>query len=204
MTSRHIVLAGDSIFDNDIYVLGEPGVIEQLRTSIPDDWSAYKIAVDGDCIRDIRAQLKGLPSHATDLIVSVGGNDVLHYADLLQKVTQLSDLPGLLTAPLAAFRAEYGQMLQLAKGTGLKTSVCTIYTAVPFEEILFRQYAPIAIAEFNRVILEEAGKLGLPVIRLEEVCTREEDYSKVSPIEPSAIGGQKIVDHLIETLRLTL
>lgn len=40
MTVKHICLMGDSIFDNDGYVPGEPGVIEQLRRAIPKTWSA--------------------------------------------------------------------------------------------------------------------------------------------------------------------
>lgn len=202
MVSKHIVLAGDSVFDNDGYVLGEPGVIEQLRTSLPKDCSADKIAVDGDCIRHIRAQLKRLPTHATDLIVSVGGNDVLQHAGLLQKITEASDLPGLIKGPLAFFREDYAEMLTWVSATGLRIRACTIYTAVPLAEAVFRQFAPLAIGEFNQVILEEADKVRIPVIRLDEVCTEEEDYSKVSPIEPSAIGGQKIVNHLIDVLRL--
>ena len=75
MNSRRLVLAGDSIFDNDGYVYGAAGVIEQLRKTLPAHCSATKIAVDGDCIRHVDRQLSGLPTNATDLIVSVGGND---------------------------------------------------------------------------------------------------------------------------------
>ena len=85
MQDKHLVLAGDSIFDNDSYVLGEAGVIEQLRSSIPKTWSASKVAVDGDCIHHVKGQIAGLPTHTTDLIVSVGGNDALSHSSLLSK-----------------------------------------------------------------------------------------------------------------------
>lgn len=200
MDIRHIVLAGDSIFDNDDYVLGEPGVIEQMRKSIPENWSASKIAVDGDCIADVATQLPGIPSNTTDMIVSVGGNDARRHAALLDKINTVSELPRYLVGPLAGFRAEYAALLQELNGRRHKLHVCTIYTAIPFDDALWRQYAPLAIEAFNAVILDEAFKAVVPVIRLDEICVDETDFSSVSPIEPSSTGGQKIVDHIIQVL----
>src|SRR5215510_7733026 len=93
---KHVVLAGDSIFDNDVYVLGEPGVIEQMRRALPAGWSAFKIAVDGDCIRDVPAQLSRLPTHATDLVLSIGGNDMIGYSHILSDVQDPGALPSML------------------------------------------------------------------------------------------------------------
>jgi hypothetical protein len=45
---------------------------------------------------------------------------------------------------------------------------------------------------FNDVILREAFRARMPVIDLRLVCTDAADYSRTSPIEPSAIGGGKI------------
>jgi len=201
MESKHIVLAGDSIFDNDGYVLGEPGVIEQMRKSLPlPSWSAFKIAVDGDCISHVAQQIANLPTNATDLIVSVGGNDARQHSGLLQKVSSPADLPKLLEGPLAAFRAEYNSMLGKLLQIDVRTHLCTIYTAVPFEDPAWRQYAPFAINAFNKIILDEANAHSIPVFRLEEVCTEEDDFAVISPIEPSSKGGQKIVDHILKSL----
>ncbi len=60
MGIKHIVLAGDSIFDNDGYVIGEAGVIEQMRMSLPSEWSTSKVAVDGDCFRHVSDQIRNL------------------------------------------------------------------------------------------------------------------------------------------------
>ena len=203
MTHRHIVLAGDSIFDNDGYVPGEPGVIEQLRRTIPPEWSASKVAVDGDCVRHVAGQIGAvgaLPTNATDLVVSVGGNDALGSAALLADVRSPADLPALLREPLAAFRTDYQAMLDAARATGLRVHVCTIYTAVPFDEEFLRTFAPLGIAAFNEVIGAEAAERNIPVIRLERVCTAPDDYAAISPIEPSAKGGQKIVDAIVGAL----
>jgi hypothetical protein len=78
--------------------------------------------------------------------------------------------------------------------------LCTIYTAIPFEDPVWRQYAPLAICKFNEVIIEEAKAREFAILRLDEVCVEHGDFSSVSPIEPSNQGGQKIVDYIISRL----
>ena len=43
----HIVLLGDSIFDNASYTSGGPDVISQVREILLKDWKATLLAVDG-------------------------------------------------------------------------------------------------------------------------------------------------------------
>src|SRR5262249_20871634 len=43
----HVVLLGDSIFDNDRYVPGDPSVIKHLRRALPHGWRATLLAGDG-------------------------------------------------------------------------------------------------------------------------------------------------------------
>jgi len=203
MTSKdkNIALAGDSIFDNDGYVPNGPGVIEQLRTSMPKDWSAVKIAVDGDCIRHVYSRVENFPSYITDLVLSIGGNDALGYSSILNGAKSLNDIPSLVATPAAEFRANYQTLLDHLLSLKTKLHVCTIYTAVPFENLLWRQFVPPALNIFNAIIKEEAISRNIGVIEIDKICTEEEDYSKISPIEPSAIGGQKIVNAIIDHLK---
>lgn len=198
---KHIAMAGDSIFDNDGYVPNGPGVIEQLRASMPEDWSAIKIAVDGDCIRHVYSRVEDFPSYITDLVLSIGGNDALGYSSILNDAKSLSDIPSLVSAPASEFRANYQTLLDHLLCLETNLHVCTIYTAVPFEDALWRQFVPPALDVFNTIIKEEATARNVGVIEIDKICTEEEDYSKVSPIEPSAIGGQKIVNAIIEHLK---
>ena len=39
----HVILLGDSIFDNARYVPGGPSVIEQLRRALPDGWPSMAV-----------------------------------------------------------------------------------------------------------------------------------------------------------------
>jgi len=197
---RHIVLAGDSIFDNDGYVPGQPGVIAQLRTSIPKNWSASKIAVDGDCIRHVYSRVDNFPEYITDLVLSIGGNDALGYSSALNNAKSPSDIPTLVAGPAAEFRDNYKALLNHLNTLDCKLHVCTIYTSVPFEDPLWRVYVPLALTMFNTIIKDEAKKIGAGVIEIDKVCIEDTDYSKASPIEPSAIGGQKIVDAIIRHL----
>lgn len=197
MEARHICLMGDSVFDNDDYIPGELGVIEQLRKSIPPGWSAEKVAVDGDCLEDIPNQLGRVPTHATDIAVSIGGNDLMRVRHLLSQVAEGARLEDVLAAPMADFEIAYTWMLETVLQKGLPVAVCTVYTAIPFEDPVLRTHAPAAIDTFNGLITRIASARNVRVIRLDLACTELGDFSDMSPIEPSAQGGQKIVDALL-------
>lgn len=190
--NTHVVLAGDSIFDNDAYVPGEPGVLRQLKATLPEGWSASKVAVDGDCIDDVGRQLRNVPFGRNHIVVSVGGNDVYAHIDLLTEVRSIADLAEAVKGPLEGFRADYRAMLDLVTGGDADVTVCTIYTAIPFPDERLRTLTPHAIGHFNAIILEEAAARGVPVLRLDELLTDAADYSAASPIEPSVQGGAKI------------
>jgi hypothetical protein len=49
---RRIALLGDSIFDNEPYVLPGKAVIDQINQLNKNDWSAELLAVDGATTRD--------------------------------------------------------------------------------------------------------------------------------------------------------
>src|SRR4051812_13229846 len=82
----HVVLLGDSIFDNARYVPDRPPVIEQLRRTLPAGWQASLLAVDGNITHDVVRQLQGLPADATHLFVSCGGNDALGESTILHEL----------------------------------------------------------------------------------------------------------------------
>src|SRR5208283_2420423 len=88
----------------------------------------------------------------------------------------------------------YRAMLQALSAAGKPTAVCTVYDAIPG----LPPAEQTALAGFNEVILREAFLAGLPVIDLRLVCGMAADYSPVSPIEPSVVGGAKIVRVIAE------
>lgn len=186
--SRSIVLAGDSIFDNAAYVAGRC-VPEQLRELLAGPDEVIMVAVDGHCVADVAGQLKRPPESATHIFVSAGGNDALgHYEMLMNALLPSFELLHELSSIQTGFRSDYRRMLQAVTTLELPTAVCTVYDAVPGVE----PEALTALSIFNDVIVSEAAAAGLPIVDLRRICTEREDYSDISPIEPSSCGGAKI------------
>lgn len=186
----HVVLLGDSIFDNGRYVPGKPSVIDQLATELGGRGRATLLAVDGDVTRDVGAQRERLPADATHLVVSVGGNDALPHTRLLDKpLNNASELLVALAQAQDGFRADYRRMLDGVRSHGKPVAVCTIYDS-NFAGMQ-KRLADVALAVWNDVILREAGAAGVPVIDLRRIFTVRADYS--NPIEPSEVGGAKMV-----------
>lgn len=185
----HVVLLGDSIFDNGVYVPGQPDVVKQLHAALPHGWSATLCAVDGAVTRSVAAQMKGLPSGATHLVVSVGGNDALGASHLLSAgVRNVAEAVALLSEAQDRFARDYDAMLGTVLAAGLPTAVCTIYdtpTTAPNHRII-----RTALSLFNDMITRAAFARALPLVDLRLICNEDADYA--NPIEPSARGGAKM------------
>jgi hypothetical protein len=186
--SGHVVLLGDSIFDNGAYVDGGPDVLAQLSQELPQ-WRSTLLAVDGDVISGVSRQLASLPSDATHLVVSAGGNDALGYAPLLQeRPASVGEALAMLGAARERFAADYHAMLDRVQATGLPFAVATIYDTPPSEP--GQNIIKAALCLFNDAITRAAFSRGAALIDLRLICSEDADYA--NPIEPSSQGGQKI------------
>ena len=188
-TLRHIVLLGDSIFDNAAYVPGGPDVVRQLQERLGGGSRASLLAVDGAVVDGVRRQLDRLPADATHLVVSAGGNDALGASGVLREgVRSVAEAVGMLGGVAEAFGRGYGTMLDQVLARGLPTAVCTIYDAnYPEPE---RKVIVAALSLFNDAITRAAFARGLPLIDLRLICNEPGDYA--NPIEPSVQGGAKM------------
>ena len=194
---RHIVLLGDSIFDNAAYVRGGPDVVTQLRALLPADARATLLAVDGAVTADVARQLGRLPPDATDLVLSVGGNDALRHMDLLQRRARNgAEVLAWFADALAPFEAGYRALLGALVGPGRAVTVCTIYDG--HLEPALRRPARAGVALFDDVIQRLARAADVPVIELRDVCSEADDYA--NPIEPSVQGGAKIAAAILRQL----
>ncbi len=191
----HIVLLGDSIFDNAAYVAGGPDVVRQLREIFPSGWRATLNARDGAVIADLPQQLKTLPTDATRLVVSVGGNDALGEAALLDhRVSSMAQALELITAVRERFRSSYARMLDQVLQRKLPVAVCTIYEA-RFPEPVTRRLAATALTALNDAITREAFARNIDCIDLRILCDDDRDFA--NPIEPSVHGGAKIAKAIL-------
>ena len=186
----HVILLGDSIFDNAAYTAGGPDVIVQLRKLLPSGWTATLLAVDGDRIADVNRRLALLPSGATHLVLSVGGNDALSHGDLLTRPSRsAAEVLTLLANAAGEFEERYRGLIARLLQTGLPLTACTIYNG-SFPDRDFQRIASTALSSFNDAILRVGFERRLTIIDLRLVCGEPADYA--NPIEPSSIGGAKI------------
>jgi GDSL-like Lipase/Acylhydrolase family len=198
--NRHLVLLGDSIFDNASYVPGgRPAVIDQVRSRLPDGWSATLLARDGSVIEDVlRRQLPSLPVDATHLVLSVGGNDILGQIRILHEpATTVGDALRILLESRAEFADEHLRLVQTIRERGLPTVVCTIFNPCSDDDA-FQRAAVAALCLYNDAIIDNARRFRLPVIDLRAVCSEIADYA--NEIEPSAIGGAKIAESICQVV----
>jgi hypothetical protein len=198
--SGHLVLLGDSIFDNASYVSGgHPAVIDQVRSRLPEGWSATLLARDGSVIGGVlRRQLPNLPADASHLVLSVGGNDVLGEAGLLlARVATVGEGLQLLLESRARFDEDYRRLMEAIRGCGLPTVVCTIYNPCSDDDA-FQRAAVAALCLYDDAIIDNARRFGLPAIDLRAVCSEIADYA--NEIEPSAIGGAKIAEAICQVV----
>jgi len=195
----HLVLLGDSIFDNQSYVPGEPDVVRQVQALLPSGWTATLRAVDGATTQGLPSQMARLPRDATHLVVSMGGNDALGASHILHdSVRQVGEAVLRLRMAQDRFAVNYEAALAAVLKAGLPTALCTIY-----DTPATRPEQPIiktALSVFNDVITRAAFSRGLPLIDLRLICNEDADYA--NPIEPSARGGEKMaraIGRLVES-----
>ena len=186
----HIVLLGDSVFDNAAYTGSEPDVITHLRSVLPQGWKATLCAVDGATTTSLPSQVRCVPADATHLFVSIGGNDALSNIDLLSTpVRSTADALRLFGQRVAAFEQSYRRGLVPVRALRKPVTVCTIYNGdLPDREQA--AIARVALMMFNDTILRVAFEHRLLAIDLRLLCNEPEDYA--NPIEPSGCGGRKI------------
>ncbi len=194
----HIVLLGDSIFDNAAYVGKNPSAIAQLQMKLPENWNASLNAIDGNKVDDVYAQLEKLPKDTTHLVLSVGGNNALGCIGILnEKVASSAEVFIKLANLREDFEQKYQKLIQKILSLGIPTSICTIYNP-NYPESTYQRIAVAALTIFNDVIIRQAFQNGIPLIDLRLTCNEAADYA--NPIEPSSAGGEKIVNAIVNAV----
>jgi hypothetical protein len=194
----HVVLLGDSVFDNSAYVHGGPDVVAQLRERLPNGWRASLRALDGSVVAGLAKQIARVPTVATHLVISAGGNDALGYSSILgapsrsmaESLMQLADIRD-------EFQMRYRAAIIEVVQTGHPTAVCTIYDP-RYADLTQRRLGATALTILNDVITREAVRLGLPLLDLRIICDEDADFA--NPIEPSSHGGWKIAGVIVSLL----
>jgi hypothetical protein len=212
---KHIILAGDSIFDNGIYVKsGEPDVSSQLQGLMDEGDKVSLLAIDGHVIKNVEGQLKNLPNDTTHLVISIGGNDTLRILGELSRATRNIGESFLKFYDIReSFESDYINMLTNALSFNIPTILLTIYhpcfnhseiervsdyMILGVKNETLQKMAMTALPIFNDIIFQEAVNFNIPVIDLRLIFNDKSDYA--NPIEPSAIGGLKMAKVIREVV----
>lgn len=196
---NHVVLLGDSVFDNGAYVRpGEPGVFSQVQAKLPDGWRTTMLAEDGTVTAGIERQLARLPHDACHLIVSVGGSDALGSSEILgESARSVAEVMARIADVRESFARDYRKMLDMVVNYRLPTALCTIYdTRFPAPQE--QSHVVAALSVFNDVITREAFSRRLSLIDLRLICSEDDDYANL--IQPSAKGGDKIAGAISQAI----
>jgi hypothetical protein len=141
-------------------------------------------------------QLARIPSGATHIVVSAGGNDALGASNILDaRVSSMGAALDLLANVAENFRHQYATLLDRLASARLPVAVCTIYDP-RFPDERLRRTGTTALSVLNDAITREAFARGFALIDLRLVCGREEDFANA--IEPSTVGGAKIASAIVE------
>jgi hypothetical protein len=194
----HVALLGDSIFDNASYVARGQTVLDHVRRRLGEAAGASLMARDGDVAADVFEQIEDIPSMATHIALSVGGNNALGAlpATCLD-ATSVEDALRQLAPIREGFLREYHALVGRLTSLGKPLAVCTIYEHVSWLGAAHRT----ALALFNDAITRVALAAGATIIDLREICTEPGDYSVQSPIEPSEAGGNKIASAICDWIQ---
>jgi len=191
---KHIVLLGDSIFDNGSYVTSGRDVVSHLQHMLGADSQATLLAVDGAVVDDVASQVFHIPNDATHLMLSAGGNDALQHLGILNEQAQtVTDALSKLAAIRERFADSYRQLIRSLVELQKPLLVCTIYQPPMFEEVP-QPVLAAALSVFNDTILGIAFEESLSVIETRLLLNEESDFESI--IEPSDSGGAKIAQAL--------
>lgn len=181
---NHVVLLGDSIFDNGAYV-EESSVIYEMRKLLNGVARVTLLAEDGAVVHDIQHQISKLPKSTSHIVVSVGGNDAILTGKQFwnKRVTNSRDAFVHVAKYISTFAAGYQDMFKSLSEFGVPITLCTIYDRVPG----IANHERVGLSLFNDVITRYADQAD--IIDLRTCFTDPELFSPQSPIEPSDAGS---------------
>ena len=218
---KNILLLGDSIIDNGSYVHdGELDVATHLKKLYSDqpDVTITNNAVDGDTMYNIEYNHLDTPEveEASHIIVSIGGNDLLHNISFLQTTSELSKVMGkdarigkwgrrelnpsrnkvfeeTYFEIIKPFTKQYETIVANLSSHRANLLLCTVYEGDLADSDEFSDVnnsSKTMVSIFNDIVYRTANKYCADVLELRDIFVRPEDYA--NPIEPSHTGGGKL------------
>lgn len=179
--SHLYICLGDSVINNEKYVLPGESVISYLSKSL----HIYNLSQDNARINDIPYQLAEidpdqLKYENISVILSIGGNNLLNMEDVDEVFIKYTHL-------VKTILSKY------IKGNGLLYLLNLYYPVDPSIHLFY----PI-ISKWNKYLSKLDTYPKIRVIDLSNLLIDSEDFTHV--IEPSEIGGSKIVTAITHSI----
>jgi hypothetical protein len=179
-SKKVIILLGDSILANENYVPKGKSVVDILREEVGNEVEIAMFARDNYTIDDVYFQLSTLPirynTNDTIIVLSVGGNNLLTGTSV-QDATR-----------------EYMYLISRLRDTFGNSKIYLVNLYLPLDPFLNKLYNKI-VMKWNS-FLEKIVLDG--IIDISKVITEPKDL--VSKIEPSVVGGEKIVKAIVNSV----
>jgi len=190
--SDMFILLGDSILQNGIWV-SEGKAIDYILNERTKG-KTLSLAVDGSKIVDVYSQINEIPSNInkiTRIFLSVGGNDILyHYVENNNDPTNTDVLIPMFSA--------YKKVVQAIQSK-LPNANIVLLDLYYLDNLKYSKYHNV-IGKWNDLIYKyaEDKKNNIEaVLKISEILTKPEDFT--FDIEPSSIGGVKLVNEIMES-----
>ena len=186
----NIILFGDSMLNNTTYIdidtnnndNSVPGLIKQQSEA-----NLYNYAKDGATIEDCYSQFHLLSTTTTNatIFISAGGNNIIN--ENRNNAVNNSFVSSLFQ--------KYSKMVLQIKDKFPNSTICLLNIYKPVKPRYKR--LSDSIDQWNSLIEQFAQKNGFKIIQTNKLLTTESDF--IYDYEPSATGGQKIVDAILAT-----
>ena len=190
--SNTIILLGDSIFKNNLYVSNSNMSIEnQLMLHNPN---VINKSQDGAVIVDVFYQIENIPEKynkkTTNIYISAGGNDIINY--YLYKNIPKSNID-----TLDVIFKKYTRLINslLVKFDKSSLFICDIYYP---KSNRYKSFHPL-IKLWNQKLECLSQSKNITFVRISDEITSDDDLTH--EIEPSYKGGLKIVKKIINTIK---
>lgn len=187
-----VALLGDSVFDNAKYVMEDSSVQDRLIMCLNSEDIVSLYAKDGATSNDLNEQIDFNTIVATHYFISIGGNDALKVRESILNNNPSDDSDVLIAEDIfkltEGFRNNLIDVAKTLENFPEDVTFCTIYNAVPG---LTKQEVMV-VNIFNGIIIDVATQHGFNVLDLRKIFIESQDFSSISPIEPSEFGGLKL------------
>jgi hypothetical protein len=191
--NNNIVLIGDSILNNSVYVFENESVPDLIKNKMQSDSDSkqlfYNFAKDGATIYDCILQVDNISDeqiaaindsdNSTSIVVSAGGNDILNSRNSESTINALFE--------------KYIKLISAIKKTFPLKNIVSLNLYYPLNPS-YKIFYPF-IKQWNELLDTNQDKNGYKLMKIDSIIVDPDDL--VFNIEPSFKGGKKIADAII-------